>query len=235
MRRDGRFVQSIDHRLPPTDMAASPDFLSAALKAQLAPLLKAEGFVARGSRQFVRLRGPLCDSVALQVSQWGDRSFYLHRYVGVLTSPVFTPDSYRVGHRIDRDLQQDLSQAVPWEAADAASAQAAVASLCRVVLDEVQPWFDTLPGLAAWIVEYIADPNSSVDNLDLAAALAGLGRTDRPWWICEALAAETNEHAEMRSAARAFQKVLTDGDVADYLQQIRRRNLLTFKLRDPTA
>ena len=32
MRRDGRFVQSIDHRLPPTDMAASPDFLSAALK-----------------------------------------------------------------------------------------------------------------------------------------------------------------------------------------------------------
>jgi len=39
----------------------------------------------------------------------------------------------------------------------------------------------------------------------------------------------------MRSAARAFQKVLTDGDVADYLQQIRRRNLLTFKLRDPTA
>jgi hypothetical protein len=214
---------------------ASPDFLSAALKEQLAPLLKAAGFVPRGSRQFVRLRGPLCDSVALQVSQWGDRSFYLHRYVGVLISPMFTPDGYRVGHRIDRDPQEDAPQAVPWQAADATSAQAAVASLCRVMCDAVLPWFDSVPGLAEWIVEYIADPNNPVDNLDLAAALAGLGRTDRPWWICEALAAESNEHAEMRSAALAFQEVLTKGDVADYLQRVRRRNLHSFKLRDPTA
>ena len=46
--------------------------------------------------------------------------------------------------------------------AGTASAQAAVASLCRVVRDDVLPWFDGMPGLAAWIVEYIADPNNPV-------------------------------------------------------------------------
>jgi len=100
---------------------------------------------------------------------------------------------------------------------------------------DVLPWFDSAPGLAAWIVEYIADPKNPVDSPDLAAALAGLGRTQRPWWISDALAAETNDHAEMRSAALAFQEVLTNGDVAVQLQQVRERNLLTFELRDPTA
>jgi hypothetical protein len=96
-------------------MAASPDVLSTALKAQLSPLLKAAGFLPRGNRPFVRLR--------------------------------------------------------------------------RLVRDEVLPWFDSVPGLAAWIVECIADPKNPVDSVDLAAALAGLGRTQRPWWISDALAA----------------------------------------------
>lgn len=55
-------------------------------------------------------RGDLLDSVGIRTSPWGDRSFYVHRYIGNLLNSLYSSSGYRVGLRIDCDPATDQAR-----------------------------------------------------------------------------------------------------------------------------
>lgn len=158
------------------------DHLRAAITKHLVPLLGPAGFHRRPPKMFVRVRGEIVHAIGFQLSQWGGQAFYLHQSACLVSDPQMLPDVYRVGSRID-----DGGDGVTWHGPDAASADAALQSVARVVQSRVLPWLDGIATVRDFIAEYVAMPTTSLQSLELAVALLRMDATDRPHHVCTTL------------------------------------------------
>ncbi len=216
-------------------MAGAKDPVRAAITTHLHPVLTAAGFFRRQAKEYVRVRGELVDVIGFQMSQRGNHSFYVHRYINLLSNPLMNIHAYRVGRRLDRDPLGSVA----WEGASEVLAQRAVASVAAAAVSEMVPWFDGIDNLERFVVEYVAAPDSRLEEIELAIALLRLGHLYRPWWSCQALldAAEQGEDApflvdeETADIARQLQRALdSDAGYISLLEQWRAQNISRYHL-----
>ncbi len=156
------------------------DFAARAITAQLKPLLIQHGFYRRNPKTFVRIRGDLVDVISFQMSQYGSKLFYLHYYCNLIPMPDsdFLISSYNVGFRVQQD-----PEGAKWQADTAASAFDAMNSVVNVCENKVLPWFQQMPNVQTWLIEYLASSRSSLQTYEVVIGLLLSGHTNRPWWL----------------------------------------------------
>ena len=203
------------------------DFLRAAITKHLAPVMTRAGFHRHTPKTFVRVRGDVVHGIGFQVSQWGGKDFYLHRSLNLLTFPLMLPDTYRVGARID-----GAEGEAAWHAADAEAADAALQGVVRVVQAEVLPWFDTVATARDFIAEFVAEPSSTLQSLELCVALLRMGATDRAHHICTLLSSPngymhepTERDRRQMDCCREALAAIESGTVQELLDRWRDENI----------
>lgn len=160
------------------------DFVRSAITAHLAPVLAEAGFSRYRPKHFIRIRGELVDCISFQMSVYGSKAFYVHYYVNLLSDPAMNINSYRLGNRVHAAPRED---GVPWEGATEEAATAALQSVAVAAQELMLPWLSSIAGPRDYVYEYVANPNTTLESLQLAIALLLTGTTNRPWWICESL------------------------------------------------
>ena len=214
-------------------MATKKDFIRAAITAYLAPTLTRAGFYRYQPKHFVRVRGDLVDIIAFQLSQWGGRDFYLHRGVVLLPNPAMSIDGSRVGGRTDRSPDTDIK----WAGATEEEAALALQNVEKFVTTDILPWFGTINSVRDYAIEYIANPNTHLESMEMAVALLRAGFTNRAWWICERLSSRQNylppfEAWEERQmvAALELQQTIDTGSYQAQLDAWKSANIQKYKL-----
>lgn len=167
-------------------MTTKKDHLKSAITEKLAPILFNHGFTRFKPKHFVRVEGDLCHSIAFQMSRYGDQTFYVHYYVNLLCAPDMDIESYRIGDR----LSSAPAGFPAWISDREDNAAAAIDGVIASTQELILPWFANVRTVRDFIVEWVANPETKIDNLDMAVALLGAGYRNRAWWICDALSNE---------------------------------------------
>ncbi len=193
-------------------MPENPEYLSAALRSILWPLLSDTGFRRHGERLFLRLREPFVDAIGVQLSLYGSGDFFVHFSVRMLANPLLDVDAWRVGKRLsdNRDGGDDRD----WNASDARRAELAVSSVRSACEERLLEWLDSIVTPADYVFELASDAQRFAENLsglEAAVAFAEAGRRQRAWWICneilrqfEAVPAESEEDRLTEQFCRQF-------------------------------
>lgn len=219
-------------------MTSKKDFVQSAITEHLAPVLSKAGFCRYRPKHFLRIRGEMVDSIGFQMSKWGGRDFYVHYYINLLSDPLMDIDTYRIGKRVDAPPDRDINWAGPGEEA----ASIALQSVTKVAEDSILPWFESVGTVRDFVVEYVAKPDTQLDNLDLSIALLHIGFTNRPWWSCEIIKdaqrysepLEAHEQAKIEHAVQ-LQQAIDSAKHEELLALWRRQNVDKFKLASVSA
>lgn len=210
------------------------DHFRIAITQQLAPILASAGFKRTQPKHFMNVSGDLIRHVGFEMSQWGDRGFYLHLYVNTLLDPLGNLYSCRVGRR----LQADPQRKIPWEAATESTATEAVESVVKTLQDGELAWLMSVKTLRDYVTEFIAQPETTADDFGLALVLAREGHTDRAWWSAEKLLRAPPDpddgewEQERRTRARILQSAINDQTVSSLLASWRAEYIEANKLGD---
>lgn len=208
------------------------DHFRIAITQQLAPVLAEAGFKRTQPKHFMSVSGDLIRHVGFQMSQWGEQSFYLHLYVNTMLDPLGNLHSYRVGRR----LQSDPEGKVPWEAATEDAATSAVESVVKTLQGGELAWLSSVRTLRDYVIEFIANPQTTADDFELALVLAREGYTNRARWSAEKLLCEgqgSEESAtrrERRARAKLLQLAIRDETIDSLLESWRAEYIEVNKL-----
>jgi hypothetical protein len=209
-------------------MADKKDYVRAAITEKLAPILVKEGFVRFKPKQFVRADGDLVHSIAFQMSRYGDQTFFLHYHVNLLCTPSMDIESYRIGSR----LSNPPDGYAEWIGDTEENASLAIDGVNAVTQAIILPWFANVQNIRDFIVEWVGNPQSKLEELDMAVAMLVAGYRNRAWWICDALSKqETYEQpiSDWDRTCMTYAKKLMDAIDSDMhdklLFQWRRENI----------
>lgn len=208
------------------------DFLRAEITRQIVPLMTAAGFTRSQPKTFHRRHGDLLQTLSFHGSWSGGATFTMCRSVNLLCDPFFQPTTITVGEGHQRAERDDPY--VPWQGRTAEEAEAAIASAARVARDIALPWFERVRDLPNFVMAYVGNPNTGINDLDLAIALARGGEPFRAWWICERLSPKLPDASDREQARREraldLQSALDRGQVEALLDAWRDEALEKFKL-----
>ena len=113
---------------------------------------------------------------------------------------------YQVGNRLDR---RDGDSA-KWVGDTEENAEEAIKSVVCSYESTIRPWFETMPDIHSWIVEYIGTARSTVNCLDMVVALALVGKKSRSWWIlCDLIDSASN--SKQKSFFTDVQNAIDEG------------------------
>ncbi|MGI9263760.1 MAG: DUF4304 domain-containing protein [Gammaproteobacteria bacterium] len=194
------------------------DFISREITSQLKPVLVEDGFFRRGPKFFVRVRGDLVDVVSFQVSQYGSKLFYVHYFCNLLPNPDWkrATSGYRVGNRLNGGQVSGTN----WIGDTEANAQDAMQDVVGAYEATIRPWFEQIPDVRNWIVEYVCAETTPLQSLDMAIALCLIGKKGRAWWITCDLVDGARKGKE-KEFFNSFQEAIDDGSYKSLLRQWR--------------
>lgn len=156
--------------------------ISSVLRKQLDALLGGHGFKRQKALAASRIRDVFVDSVAIQV---GRGALYIHHHVNLLADPTKAGDfsGYRVGERLHRNPHTGSQWILPAEG----SMGDVVSDIIKVVEEFSLSFFSEVSTIERFVVELVSDVNyrARLSELDLAIALAMLGKRNKAIQICE--------------------------------------------------
>ena len=208
------------------------DNLRVEITKQLAPVLERVGFVRVQPKHFMSVSGDIVRHLGFQLSQWGGKSFYIHLYANTLLNPLGELHGYRVGRR----LQGEPNSGAVWEGATEDSASAGIASAVRVLESGQLSWLISVSGLRDFVFEYIANPETSADDFDLAVCFARAGETNRAWWSAEKIVRspvdpDAGDYSrDLRQRAKELQRAIDGGQTSKLLESWRSEYIARNKL-----
>jgi hypothetical protein len=208
------------------------DFLRAEITRQFVPMMTAAGFTRSQPKTFHRRRGDLLQTLSFHGSWSGGATFTMCRSVSLLCNPFFQPHTITVGEGHQRANDDDPY--VPWQGRTEEEARAAIASAARLARRIALPWFERVCDLPNFVMAYVGNPNTGINDLELAIALARGGEPHRAWWICEHLAPKLPDASDYEQARRDraldLQSALDGGQAGALLDAWRDGVLEKFKL-----
>ena len=203
------------------------DFINRAITAELKPILEADGFFRRHPKCFVRVRGDLVDVLSFQVSQYGSRLFYVHHFCNLLPDPNW--ESVIAGYQVGNRLSAKNGDGTDWIGDSEENANVAMGSVVRAYEMTIRPWFETIPDVRNWIVEYIGTGRSSVRAFDMAVALALIGKKNRSWWIlCDLIDNATGK--KNKALLTQFQDAVSENRFDTLFEDWRKRAISKNKI-----
>lgn len=203
------------------------DYTNRAITSDLKPILSADGFYRRHPRCFVRIRGDLVDVVSFQVSQYGSKLFYVHHFCNLLPDPnwEYVITGYQVGNRLGR-RDGDGSE---WIGDTEDNAKEAIKSVVHTYEATIKPWFEMVPDVRNWIVEYIGSGRSTVNSFEMVVALALIGKKSRSWWIlCDLIdsASDSKQKSFLTDVQNAIGEDRFEALFNDWRQRAISKNML---------
>jgi len=205
------------------------------LKRLLLPELTARGFTARKDGfGWFRVRNEFIDVISVQVGR-GPDSLYLHYFVNLVANPVADSlHGYRVGHRLDRHPE---SGAI-WVADSEEELSMIIASVWSAVEACALPFVDGITDLRDYVVEIVSDVNERPFDFDLMVALAGLGKFNKVYWMCQGALdrlprdIEGGELGELRDATVKLRQAVEAEETGELLREWRRIRLAELGVVD---
>lgn len=197
------------------------DHAARAITSELKPLLLSHGFIRKTPKSFIRVRGDLVDVISFQMSQYGSKLFYLHYFCNLIPTPNSEKllSTNLIGNRLQRGPEGPV-----WQADSESAAVDAMKNVARVCIEQVIPWFDNMPEVGSWLIEYIASSRSTLLSYEVIAGLLLLGHTSRPWWLLSELSErpiDPDWNTERQKLQRAKAK-----EYADLIHNDKHRELL---------
>lgn len=203
----------------------------------LLPRIAGSNFIAtKDGLGGFRVRGDFVDVIGLQIGG-GAESVYLHYFMNLIADPFAdTLNSYRVGKRLKRHPSTELL----WHADSEDEMFSVMESVTSASVDCAIPFFDQVEELRDFVVEIVADPQRRLYDFDLAIALAGLGYSNKVYWICESvlekMASEGNlgdEDASRRAhCAKTLRSAAQSGRMKQVLADWRQKKLRELGLAE---
>ena len=198
------------------------------LRRLLLPEVTARGFVARKDGfGWFRVRGEFVDVFSVQVGRSAS-SLYLHYFVNLVANSVADSlHGYRVGHRLDRHP----GTGTIWVADSEEELDRIVVSIWDAVETYAIPFLDGIRDLRDYVIEIVCDVNERPFEFDLMLALAGLGKTNKVYWMCQSTlehlsnGAEGGELDALRDATVKLREAVQGGEIGELLRGWRRTKL----------
>ena len=140
------------------------------------------------------------------------------------------------GYRVGRRLQGEPNSGAVWEGATEDSASAGIASAVRVLESGQLSWLISVSGLRDFVFEYIANPETSADDFDLAVCFARAGETNRAWWSAEKIVRspvdpDAGDYSrDLRQRAKELQRAIDGGQTSKLLESWRSEYIARNKL-----
>lgn len=125
-----------------------------------------------------------------------------------------------------RRLQAPPDREVAWEAHTEEAAKSAIASVVSVRQSGEFGWLTSVATVRDYAFESIANPQSSIDDFELALVLAREGETNRRWWSAEKILQQMPEPDEseylksLRDKARQLQAAIKNNSVGQLLEKL---------------
>lgn len=195
--------------------------------------MKAHGFHRSTAKHFVRRRGHLIDNVAFQLSQYGNKSFYIHRYTNLACSSKGSSilSSYFIGDRIDRSKYDDVS----WIGDSETSADRAIKSVIKTCENEIFPWFSKYDSFETYVLDMAGHYCTSFEDLDFLFAVFLAGRFGKPYEKIKEMAKSDADHPDRHLLDRVWAAICEPGldkedRFRDILERIAVENLREAKI-----
>lgn len=203
------------------------DYINRAITYKLKPVLTADGFYRRHPKCFVRIRGDLVDVLSFQISQYGSRLFYVHHFCNLLPNPDW--ESVIMGYQVGNRLSSRDGDGTKWIGDSEESANESMGSVVRAYESAIRPWFEMVSNVREWIVEYIGTGQSTVNSLEMAVALALIGKKGRSWWVlCDLI--DNAANAKEKSFLTDFQDAISEYKFDELFEKWRQRSISENKL-----